>query len=149
MIINMKRSAKSLLYRVLLLSLIGTSSLSAQWVFAAEAGRDSVQGYIVLILQFINFVLIPFLFSIALLFFLINAARYFILKGANESDREKARTLALYGIGAFVILVSFWGIVNMFVSSLRIADTEARCPDYLGDWCENRWEPGGSFYLDI
>lgn len=113
------------------------------------ASKDSVQGYIALILQFINYVLLPLLFSIALLFFLINVARYFILKGANESDREKARVLALYGIGAFVILVSFWGIVNMFVNGLRIADTEARCPDYLGDWCENQWGPGDSFYLDI
>lgn len=107
-----------------------------------EANHDTVQGYIVSILQFINFILLPLLFSIALLFFLVNMARYFILKSDNDGEREKARMLALYGVGAFVILVSMWGIVNMFVSGLEIDDDRARCPDYLGDWCTNRYDEG-------
>lgn len=104
--------------------------------FAAEANKETLQGYIVSILQFINFILLPLLFAIALLFFLVNMARYFILKGDNGPDREKAKTLALYGIGAFVFLVSIWGIVNMFVNGLEINNEGPRCPDYLGDWCE-------------
>lgn len=114
--------------------------IAAPGVFAAAASQDSVQGYILWILQFINFILLPLLFSIALLFFLINAARYFIFKGDSDSDREKARTLALYGIGAFVFLVSIWGLVNMFVSGLGIDSTEAICPDYLDDWCTSKYE---------
>jgi hypothetical protein len=100
-----------------------------------EAGKDSVQGYILLILAFINWTIIPLLFSIALLFFLINAARYFILQGDQDDGREKAKMLALYGIGAFVFLVSIWGIVNMFVFGLSIGEEGALCPDYLDGWC--------------
>lgn len=119
-----------------LLYVLPMISLAQQY----EAGKDSIQGYLILILQFINNVLLPILFSLALLFFLINVARYFIIKGANDADRAKARVLALYGIGAFVFLVSIWGIVNMFVSGLGIDNDRAMCPDYLGDWCETGFD---------
>ena len=120
----------------------------ASFAQSLEANKDSVQGYIVLVLQFINWTLLPLLFSIALLFFLINAARYFIIEGDNDGAREKARTLALYGIGAFVFLVSIWGIVNMFVFGLGIGQEESMCPDYLDDWCGSGFEDS-TFYLDI
>ena len=100
--------------------------------FAAVAGgKDSVQGYLVLIMLFINNVILPLLFSIALLFFLINAARYFVIEGGDSGSRDKARLMALYGIGAFVFLVSIWAIVNMLVSGLGLRNTAADCPDYF------------------
>ena len=109
--------------------------------FAAVAGgKDTVQGYLVLIMLFINNVILPLLFSIALLFFLINAARYFVFGGADSGSQEKARLMALYGIGAFVFLVSIWGIVNMLVSGLDLRNTAADCPDYFrnfGGVCGN------------
>jgi hypothetical protein len=105
---------------------------------------NSLQGYIIRILHFINNILLPLIFSIALLFFLYNAFRYFILGGAHEGEREKARILALYGIGAFVFLVSIWGIVNMIVGGLSLTDDRAICPDYLTDWCFNSSYTGDS-----
>lgn len=126
--------------------------------YESEGSKDSVQGYIILILEFINFAVLPLLFSIALLFFLINAARYFIISAGEAAAREKARTLALYGIGAFVIMVSIWGIVNMFVYGLEIDGEGSICPDYLGDWCYQndgyddyggyKNEPPNSFKID-
>lgn len=104
----------------------------------AFAAASDAQGYLRLGLLFINNVIIPLLFSIALLFFLVNAARYFIIGGGDSDSQAKAKLLALYGIGAFVFLVSIWGIVNMIVSGLGFDDTRARCPDYLGNWCESR-----------
>jgi hypothetical protein len=148
----MKISTLSSLIYTLKIACIALATFAiASPVFAqsVEANHETVQGYIVSILQFINFVLLPFLFSIALLFFLVNIARYFIIKGDDEGAREKARTLALYGIGAFVVLVSMWGIVNMFVNGLDIDDGRSRCPDYLGNWCESGYDyygPGSDDY---
>lgn len=105
--------------------------------FGAQANKDSLQGYILLILRFINNTILPLIFSIALLFFLINAGRYFILQGAESEGKEKAKRLALYGIAGFVLMVSIWGIVNMFVFGLGIYDDRAICPEYLDDWCFN------------
>lgn len=102
---------------------------------SAYADKGTLQGYIVLITQFVGSTLLPLTFAVALLFFLVNAARYFVLGGAEASEQEKAKTLALYGIGAFVFLVSIWGIVNMFVNAFAIDNGSAKCPDYLGNWC--------------
>ncbi len=101
------------------------------------------QGIIKSLGVFINNTLIPLLFGIALLFFLFNIARYFIIDAENKDSRDKAKNSALYGIAAFVLLVSIWGIVNMFVSSLGITGSEAICPDYLGEWCDQSPSSGG------
>lgn len=142
---------KAFLLKVL--TMLGLSSLLPLFTFAQsfESSKDSVQGYILLILQFINWTLIPLLFSLALLFFLINAARYFILEGDSDGGRDKAKQLALYGIGAFVFLVSIWGIVNMLVFGLGIGDDEAMCPDYLEDWCGSGFNnaPSGFNLFDL
>lgn len=108
---------------------------SPSLTFAQQAGKDSVQGYLVMIGLFINNTILPLIFTIALLFFLVNAARYFIFQGSDEGGQDKARRMALYGIGAFVFLVSIWGIVNMLVGGLGIQRSESLCPDYLDNWC--------------
>jgi succinate dehydrogenase/fumarate reductase cytochrome b subunit len=69
---------------------------------------------------FINEVLIPFILGIAFLIFLINAVRFFVIGGDNQESQENAKSLALYGIGAFALLLSFWGIVNVFANSLGL-----------------------------
>lgn len=148
---SMEKRLSPLVYKVTLTALATLLLPVHQTAFAQEASTDTpVQEYLVLFLLFINNLLLPLLFSIALLFFLINIARYFIFKGASDSDREKARKYALYGIGAFVILVSLWGVVNMFVYGLDIDSDEALCPDYLGDWCYSKYDGTGgsdnSFY---
>lgn len=92
---------------------------------------QSVQQFIASLTFFIGNVLIPFLFGLALLFFLWNAFRFFIL-GAHETEaRDNARRLALYGILGFVFLVSIWGIVNIFVSGLGIGRESAITSDYI------------------
>ena len=83
-------------------------------------------------ISFINGTIIPLLFSLAFLFFLINIIRYFIMGGGNEDSREKARSFALWGLVAFVVMVSLWGIVNILTNSLGIDDHSSPvCPDFL------------------
>ena len=93
----------------------------------------TLQKFLADLLAFGNSVVIPLLFSLAFLFFIWNAARYFIIGGANPEEQKKAKSLALWGIIAFVLMVSVWGIVNLFVEGLGI-DFQAQqppCPDYL------------------
>ena len=90
-----------------------------------------IQEFILDILFFINETLIPFIIAIAFLVFIWNVARYFIIGGANDQDREKAKRLALYGILAFVIIVSLWGIVNVVVGGLGFNREQPLEPDYV------------------
>ncbi len=103
---------------------------------ATTGNKSTVQGYIILIGEFFSSTIIPLIFAIALLFFLVNVGRFFILGGADASEQEKAKRFALYGIGAFVFLVSIWGIVNLMVNGLGFDDNETMCPDYLASWCD-------------
>jgi ABC-type dipeptide/oligopeptide/nickel transport system permease component len=92
---------------------------------------DSLQEYIIGITLFINNIIIPFFFGLALLFFIWNAFRFFILGNKNEPDQENAKKLAIYGIAAFVLLVSIWGIVNLLVNGLNLSSNNYITPDYI------------------
>jgi hypothetical protein len=106
-----------------------------------------IQDFILNFLYFINWVLIPFMLAIALLVFIWNIVRYFVIGGANEQSRESARRLAFYGILGFVFILSVWGIVNLLVYSLGFNRTQSLTPDYLqqyeGDGYDVEFEVGG------
>lgn len=92
---------------------------------------QTLQEYIVGTTSFIGDVLLPLLFSFALLFFVWNAFKYFIYGAGDKDAQESARRLALYGIAAFVVLVSIWGIVNLLINGLGLNDDSYVIPDYL------------------
>lgn len=102
--------------------------------FAQQEG--SLQGLITGIGGFINVVLIPFILGVAFLIFVINAIRYFVIDGSSTEGHENARNLALYGIGAFVLILSLWGIVNILANGIGLnegpcVDGQAIQSDYL------------------
>jgi predicted PurR-regulated permease PerM len=80
-----------------------------------------LEQYIIALVTFINNIFIPFLLGLAFLFFVINAFRFFIVGGANADSKEKARSLAVYGVLAFVLIIVFWGIVNLLTGSLGLS----------------------------
>ena len=80
---------------------------------------------------FISNTLLPFLFGLALLFFIYNAFRLFILKSSEKEAQESAKRFALYSIAAFVFLVSIWGIVNLLVNGLGLDGDYYVVPDYM------------------
>ena len=71
---------------------------------------------------FINNILIPFVFALALLVFIWGAFRYFIYGGDNEENRKEGSKLMIYGIVGFVLMVSVFGIVNLIVDGLGLDD---------------------------
>lgn len=99
---------------------------------SVAAAAASVQNYLRGIARFLNNTVVPLFFALAFLFFLVNVVRYFIIGGANEDARKKARLLALWGIIAFVLMVSIWGIVNLLVVDFGIENYSwPVCPDFL------------------
>lgn len=81
--------------------------------------------------NFIDAVLIPFLFGIAFLFFVYNTVRYFVFEGSNEEGRDKAKAHIMYSLAAFVFLIIFYGLVNLFVSLFGLGNQQAPCSDYM------------------
>lgn len=97
----------------------------------ALAQTLSAQGFIAGFLAFANSVLIPFLLGFAFLFFVFNAFRFFIVNGSNEDGQKNAKNLAVYGVLAFVVLVVFWGVVNLLASSAGFNKGQQPTPDYV------------------
>ncbi len=68
------------------------------------------------IVSFINNTLVPFILAIAFLVFVWGVFSYFILGASNEDKRKDATKVMAYSVGGFVLIMVFWGIVNILVS---------------------------------
>lgn len=110
------------LLKISLLSLLLLPRLSHAQTFQAFLNNFVI---------FVSNTLIPFLIVIAFLFFVYNAIRYFVFEGSNEDGQEKAKSLALYGVFAFVLIIIFWGIVNLLASSIGLDGENAPASDYV------------------
>lgn len=104
-----------------------------------------IQTFLAATYTFIDEAVIPFLLTIAFLVFIWNIVQYFIIGGSNEESQGKARSHALWGIAAFVLILSFWGIINLFSSSLGFNTINSIIPDYmcdrLGGNCQEQGTP--------
>ena len=63
---------------------------------------------------FIDNILIPLVFTLALLIFVWGMFRFFVYGAHNEEDRSKGRQLIMWSVIGFALMVSIWGIVNIF-----------------------------------
>lgn len=87
----------------------------------ASAQTGSLQQLLVGIGGFLNSVVIPFILAIAFLVFFVNAIRFFVIGGSSDDGQKNAKNLAVYGIGAFVFILSFWGLVNILVDGVGLS----------------------------
>ncbi|MEX0913129.1 MAG: pilin [Candidatus Paceibacterota bacterium] len=85
----------------------------------ALAQFGEVDTFVGNITTFINNVIIPLIFAIALVVFIWGIFKLFIHKNAEEA--EQGKKLALYAIVGFVLMVSIWGIVNVVASGLGLS----------------------------
>jgi uncharacterized membrane protein YjfL (UPF0719 family) len=81
--------------------------------FAFAASFKELTGSLV---QLVNTAVVPFMYSIAFVCFLIGMVRFFFIGG--EENRTKGKQFMLWGIIGFVVLFSVWGIVNLLLTAL-------------------------------
>lgn len=65
------------------------------------------------IIGLINNVAVPLIFAVAFIVFIWGVFQYFIAGGHDEEKRETGKSLMLWGIIGFFIMVSVWGLVNI------------------------------------
>ncbi|MEO6536291.1 MAG: pilin [Candidatus Paceibacterota bacterium] len=81
--------------------------------------------------------LVPLVFAIAFVVFIFGVFRYFILGGANEEKRAQGRQLIMWGLIAFFVMVSVWGLVNLITNTLNLDSSSKPClPTFTGP-CAN------------
>jgi succinate dehydrogenase/fumarate reductase cytochrome b subunit len=69
------------------------------------------------IVKIVNDAVMPLLYALAFLLFLIGMVRYFFLE-QGEEGREKGKQLMLWGIIGLAVMFSVWGIVRVFLTLL-------------------------------
>lgn len=69
------------------------------------------------LLLFFNNVLIPFILGLGFLLFVWGMFQYFIAGGADDEAKTKGKSLMLYATLGFVIIIIFWGVVNLISTS--------------------------------
>ncbi len=102
--------------------------LFASAQIATTGGGGAFETLLLNILTFVNDIIIPFIIAIGFLVFVWGMFQYFIAGGANDEAKEKGKSLMIYATLGFVLIIVFWGIVNLLTSSTglegkTVADT--------------------------
>lgn len=103
-------------YIVPLLSLLLPLASFAQ-ITSSRGGGGGVEVLMRNILNFTNSVLIPFIIGIGFLFFVWGMFQYFIAGGASDESKEKGKSLMINATIGFVVIIIFFGIINLLTSS--------------------------------
>lgn len=88
----------------------------------AQVNATNVQNLGQGIIGLINNVAVPLLFAIAFIVFIWGVFQYFIAGGHDEEKRETGKSLMLWGIIGFFIMVSVWGLVNILRGTFNFDD---------------------------
>lgn len=93
---------------------------------------NPIQELIVKFIMFINDSAVPLIFALAFIFFLFGVFRYLIAGAANEEKRQEGVKFVAWGIVAFAIMVSVWGLVRVVVNSLGFDNKAIPCLPTFG-----------------
>ena len=94
-------------------------------------GGNNLGEFLLSIVRFINDVLVPVVWAIAFIVFIWGIFQYFIAGGADEEKRSQGKQLAFWGIVAFFVMMSLWGIVNLVDGTFQFGNnTTPDLPDF-------------------
>lgn len=107
---------------------LAQSSLTFGFSFGGGGAGNCVVGVCGVantILYIINNVLVPVLFALAFIVFLYGIARAYIFSGGDPAKVSEGHKLVLWGIIAFVVMISIWGLVNVVAATFGLGGSSA------------------------
>lgn len=82
------------------------------------------------ILYIINGVLVPVLFAVAFIVFLYGIAKSYIFSHGEPEEVQKGHKIILWGLIAFAVMISVWGLVNVVANTFGLSGSYAPPPPY-------------------
>lgn len=73
------------------------------------------------ILYIINNILVPVLFAVAFIVFLYGVADAYIFSKGDASKVAEGHKLILWGLIAFAVMISLWGLVNVVSNTFGLS----------------------------
>ena len=87
--------------------------------FSANQNVDSLQGGGELFLGIINSYVVPIIFALAFVYFLIGVFKY--VKGAgDETERTKGKDMIIWGVVGLFVMSAVWGLVKVVKNTVNI-----------------------------
>lgn len=83
-----------------------------------SSGRSFAEFVDEIIVPLFNDGIIPLLYALAFLFFLVGVVRYFFM--GSEENREKGKGMMLWGIIGLAVIFSVWGLVSLLLSTFSL-----------------------------
>jgi len=91
--------------------------LASAQIANSGGGGGQFETLLLNVLNFTNTILIPFIIAIGFLVFVWGMFQYFIAGGANDEKKESGKSLMIYATLGFVLIIVFWGVVNLLTQS--------------------------------
>jgi len=114
--------------KAITLTALTVTSFALPIVSLAASSINTIDDVGQFIIGTINGVLVPVLFAVAFIVFLWGAFTTFIL-GAGAADvQTKGKSLMLYGLIGFFVMVSIWGLVKIMTGSVNLDNTGPDTP---------------------
>jgi hypothetical protein len=105
---------------------IGSALILPALAFAQTV--DSVQSLGAFTINLINTVAVPLIFALAFIVFIWGVFQFFIAGGHDEEAKDKGKSLMLWGLIGFFIMVSVWGLVHILVGTLNLNPSIPQLP---------------------
>ena len=120
------------IFRFRILSVLAAAAVTPFVVAAQQINITQVKTYTDSIIGLINRVIVPALFAVAFLYFIYGVYKYFILGADSDTEVATGRKFVLWGIIGFVVILSFWGLVNVGVGLFNLGGQNAPTPPTFG-----------------
>lgn len=102
------------------LAYISVAMLLPAFAFAQQ--NNNIQDLGATVIGIINNVIVPLIFALAFVVFIWGVFKFFILGGADGEARESGKGLMIWGLIGFFVMVSVWGLVNLFVGTFDLKE---------------------------
>src|SRR3989344_5554904 len=73
------------------------------------------------LIYIINGILVPVIFAVAFIVFLYGIARAYIFSGGDPEKVKEGHRLLMWGLIAFVVMISIWVLVNVIANTFGLA----------------------------
>lgn len=84
------------------------------------------------IIGFINNVLFPLALAIAFIFLVWGVIKFFVIGGDSDDGKTKGKQLIIYAVVAFVVILSFYGLINLVTNAIGLGGDEIDLPNVPG-----------------
>jgi hypothetical protein len=113
--------------KIFLFTLPFFPSITFADISCEQITRDNISGILKWASCILGKQVLPVLITLGVVGFIYGIIKFYLYPG-NEKEKEKGKEFITKGLIALFIMVSFWGIINIFISTFDLNNTLPSIP---------------------